>query len=387
MATYQLTGSNTTQDFTFGEDVILNISMPNNVAPVFSYSIQAPTTGNVPLAILTGPNGTIATIKGQAAFTDANVYIIEAYWSGKTTQLMYIHTTDPVSGRFQEWTFEMGGAPLPRNEFGINIAFWSPQLTGADIIRSGPLREGADINVNQLAGIMELDGFTFTGTLGDDGISGGYDDDALSGLGGDDILFGFDGDDVLRGGKQEDTLLGGNGDDKLFGQRNADQLNAGNGNDKLNGGGGNDTLNGDAGNDRLKGGSRDDLMNGSTGNDKLVGNAGDDTLNGGSGDDKLIGGGDNDRLSGGAGNDEMRGGMGADVFVFKDNQGADTITDFDTSEDVINLKGVDRFATFADLENAANRDGDNLMIDTGRNSDILLLNVALDDLSADNFQF
>src|SRR5690606_28808780 len=63
--------------------------------------------------------------------------------------------------------------------------------------------------------------------------------------------------------------------------------------------------------------------------DILVGTAGDDVIAGLDGDDMIYGNGGNDVLSGGA---------GADVFYFTTVSGGQTvITDFDASEDSINL--------------------------------------------------
>ena len=71
----------------------------------------------------------------------------------------------------------------------------------------------------------------------------------------------------------------------------------------------------------------------------------DDVLNGGDGDDLLVGGGGNDILDGGTGNDILDGGPGAntltggageDVFILSDFD-VDTITDYVTGEDAVDL--------------------------------------------------
>lgn len=62
-------------------------------------------------------------------------------------------------------------------------------------------------------------------------------------------------------------------------------------------------------------------------------NAGDaDVLDGGAGADLIDGGTGADTITGGTGDDTMTGGLGDDVFVFSNGFGADTITDFDTSD-------------------------------------------------------
>lgn len=78
-----------------------------------------------------------------------------------------------------------------------------------------------------------------------------------------------------------------------------------------------------------------------SGNDVLVGNDGDNYLYGGAGDDVIYGGAGDDTLVGGAGDDTLTGGEGADTFLFTNNGGVDTITDFDASEgDVLDISDV-----------------------------------------------
>ncbi|WP_083100633.1 reprolysin-like metallopeptidase [Pseudophaeobacter leonis] len=90
-----------------------------------------------------------------------------------------------------------------------------------------------------------------------------------------------------------------------------------------------------------RGGS--DIVVGRQGDDKLIGGGGADTLSGGDGDDRLVGGGGQDVLIGGSGDDIMKGGGGADVFVFTDADFYDsnTICDFKSGVDVIDLTEMD----------------------------------------------
>ena len=108
-------------------------------------------------------------------------------------------------------------------------------------------------------------------------------------------------------------------------------------------------INGTEGRDTINANAEDDLINGLGGRDVLRGAGGNDTLNGGEGNDNLLGGfnadilnGDsgNDFLIGGFGNDILTGGSGRDRFRFADpNDGVDEITDFNGSEDTIEIKG------------------------------------------------
>lgn len=83
-------------------------------------------------------------------------------------------------------------------------------------------------------------------------------------------------------------------------------------------------------------------------NASLTGGAGDDSLTGGSGDDTIDGGDGDDIIIGGLGaaaddiGDTLTGGAGADIFRFFDSLesngiNADLITDFDVTEDVIDV--------------------------------------------------
>ena len=109
-------------------------------------------------------------------------------------------------------------------------------------------------------------------------------------------------------------------------------------------------ITGTAGNDSLAGTSSADSITGSSGNDSIDGLGGNDTAHGGSGDDSMRGGGGADVLrgnggldvlNGGLGVDSLGGGLGADIFQFSDfgAANADSITDFASGEDVIELDG------------------------------------------------
>lgn len=82
-----------------------------------------------------------------------------------------------------------------------------------------------------------------------------------------------------------------------------------------------------------------DWLWGRSGDDRLDGGAGADVLLGEVGDDTLEGGGGPDALAGGAGNDSLTGGADDDMFVFRENEGYDTVTDFTIGSDRIVLVG------------------------------------------------
>jgi len=206
------------------------------------------------------------------------------------------------------------------------------------------------------------------------------------------------GNNTLKGGAGNDTLRAdfSEGDNLLNGEGGNDYLSASGswdsdlasplyfptGKNTLNGGAGNDTLYADfsEGDNLLNGGDGNDYLSASTsafsydyaglstlGNNTLNGGAGDDTINidfslgdnlldGGNGNDilsalsasgnnTLKGGNGNDILIGGSGNDTLYGGNGNDTFVFDTlfknfNVGVDTIYDFNTTNDVIQISAL-----------------------------------------------
>jgi len=91
----------------------------------------------------------------------------------------------------------------------------------------------------------------------------------------------------------------------------------------------------------LAGDGVDDISTGG-GNDILVGEGGSDNL---------FGAGGNDILIGGLGNDVLSGGTGNDLFVVEDATfaGGDFLTDFDASEDTLQLAGFAGISTPGDL--------------------------------------
>ncbi len=140
------------------------------------------------------------------------------------------------------------------------------------------------------------------------------------------------------------------------------------------------TLTGTAANDTLTGGYAADAITAGAGNDLVHGGGNNDTLLGGSG---------NDTLSGGLGSDLLSGGDNADTFVIARDAGAtDTITDLEFWRigEVIDLSAFDdRFANFAALKAAMLRQGSDVHIDLGGGQTLILQNIDLSDLRAQNF--
>ena len=99
----------------------------------------------------------------------------------------------------------------------------------------------------------------------------------------------------------------------------------------------------------LEGTPNDDTFSGTILADLLTGDDGNDTLEGGDGDDVLRGDDGNDSLTGGFGNDSLTGGLGDDIFSYSDTEigsvNVDTIIDFTTGEDKIDLSNISHLAS------------------------------------------
>ena len=182
------------------------------------------------------------------------------------------------------------------------------------------------------------------------------------------MLFGNGGFDDLSGGDARDILFGGLGDDIIAG---------GAGNDRVFAGDGSDIVTGDAGRDRIDGGAD---------RDAIFGGAGEDILLGGEARDFLFGGIGADVINGGTGNDRIFGGLGADNFAFTAGDGVDVIDDFNVAVDSVAFTGV--FANFEELQAASRSAGGvSTRIDYGEGDFLVLRNVDIDALTADNFTF
>ncbi|MEH2377229.1 calcium-binding protein [Nostoc sp.] len=206
---------------------------------------------------------------------------------------------------------------------------------------------------NQLSGNKGND--TLDGGLGRDSLNGGAGDDTYIVDGAADTITeaANSGTDIVR--SSIPYVLGVNLENlRLTGTSNI--YGIGNSLDNfLFANTANNTLNARAGNDTLDGNFGDDMLNGEDGNDSLQGGPGNDILNGGSGNDILIGVFPGSPFPPGLGEtDNLTGGAGADTFVLGDAENVfyddnnitnpgfgdlAIINDFDSSQDVIQLKG------------------------------------------------
>ncbi|MEO3417214.1 cellulase family glycosylhydrolase [Roseovarius sp. CAU 1744] len=263
-----------------------------------------------------------------------------------------------------------------------------------------------------LDGDDEINGFG-----GDDLINGGAGDDALSGGDGADTFTGGEGSDTIDGGTGEDTLdysdsasavriyaregiaeedgtgetdefvgiehfIGSDHADTIFIDETTASVDSGAGDDFVRMLGGDDVLviTGD-GNDFVLIESGTATVDLGAGNDKLLAHSADVNVNGGAGSDVIHGGSGNDTIDGGQGNDVLYGGSGQDTFVYKSDGGTDTILDFDTSQDILDLTDLD--ITFADIDVVSTDRGVELRV--AGESIVELQSVTADEVATDMF--
>lgn len=175
----------------------------------------------------------------------------------------------------------------------------------------------------------------------------------INSLGGNDYIATGTGNDRIDAGLGSDTVLTGAGDDYIFGSGGRDFLTTGSGDDTLSGGVGGDRMNGGGGHDVLIGGRGNDVLRGGAHNDVLVANTG---------------------------NDRLIGGSGRDVFVFRNRDGQNTITDFGKGADRIEIEHGAR--SMDDLH--FRQSGDDTII-TFAQTTVIVQGWQVDDLQDDHF--
>ena len=300
----------------------------------------------------------------------------------------------------------------------------------------------ANVENLTLTGTSAING---TGNALDNVIRGNAAANTLNGGTGSDMLYGGAGDDIYVVGDAHAKVieLAGEGNDivqasvdySLAGMSNIETLMltgsafraTGNGehntligtaaSNVLDGGGGGDTLQGGAGNDvyyvrnagdvivegagegtadtvlatvsyALNANAQVERLAASDANLttalNLTGNAWSHTIQGNNGANTLTGGTGNDTLFGYGGNDTLFGGAGADKFVFGHGTGQDTIGDFVTSTDKIDLTAIG-FASYQDVINATHDVGGNAVIDLGNGDQLTLTGVTTAQLHSGDF--
>ena len=118
---------------------------------------------------------------------------------------------------------------------------------------------------------------------------------------------------------------------------------------------------------------------------------GNNRARGGSGSDVITSGNGKDRVEGAGGADVLTGGGNADLFIFKDGHGSDTVTDFDANgkdHDIIDLTGIIAIKNWTDLQkHHLHAQGGDVVIETSSDTMITLTQVKPRDLQAADFEF
>ncbi len=231
--------------------------------------------------------------------------------------------------------------------------------TGVDTLDFSTMRGAANVNLlltvrqnTLVAGLDEFHSFeNIVGTAFSDSlrgnnvanlIKGGNGNDTISGGGGLDQLQGGNGNDVLDGGTGADLMWGGTGNDRFVFDNSGDAASeqAGQGTDAI------------ASYVNVSGRGIDDAVaayaKGSIEKFTLLGSAAVNAT--GNSAANIITGNDGDNvLRGLEGYDTLTGGLGTDTFgfdTFLSDANIDTITDFDVSQDIVELDA----AYFAGLD-------------------------------------
>ncbi|NVK18315.1 MAG: tandem-95 repeat protein [Methylocystaceae bacterium] len=202
-----------------------------------------------------------------------------------------------------------------------------------------------------------------TGTSADETLTGTAQDDLIDAQEGNDTVVSSTGNDTIEGGLGTDmmdysTATGAVNADYSTGMvdKGADGQDMLSGFENMNGSNFGDTFHGSIENNFVNGRGGDDTLIGGDGDDTLLGGAGNDTLIGESGNDDLQGSDSDDFLFGGLGADQLSTGTGMDIVKYTDSFESntttfDTITDFDTSVDVLSFVNADHLSFHGDLGN------------------------------------
>jgi Ca2+-binding RTX toxin-like protein len=285
----------------------------------------------------TRPNATdVVLTKGAQKITLRNVENVQFSDGVKTLAELNFNITslgnDNLAGTSGNDAMD-GRAGADTMSGGAGNDTYSVENIGDTVVENAD--EGTDkVNVAYTAANQtftlsaNVENATVTGTVATH-LTGNTLDNMLTGNASANNLKGGDGNDTLDGGKGNDALAGGAGDDLYYVDATADVIAEVDGE-------GSDTVLSSVATYTLSA-NVEVLRYTGTAAFTGKGNASDNAIFGGTGADKLSGEAGNDTLVGGAGNDALTGGAGADVFVL--STGLDTISDFVTGTDRIQLSG------------------------------------------------
>jgi Ca2+-binding RTX toxin-like protein len=105
---------------------------------------------------------------------------------------------------------------------------------------------------------------------------------------------------------------------------------------------------------------------------------------GGSGNDTITANTTGSTLDGGSGNDTLIAGAGSDSIVFQSGYASDTVSQFDTAADIVELTGLS-VTSFAELLALITDDATGAILDLGAGDQLQLLGVSKSSLTTNNF--
>lgn len=106
----------------------------------------------------------------------------------------------------------------------------------------------------------------------------------------------------------------------------------------------------------------------------------------GEGNDSLLNDDSNDlNITGGGGNDVLTGGSGVNVYSFASDSGQDVITDFQTSQDILDFGSL--FADVAQALGTVTQIGGDAVFDLGNDNSLTLANIEVTSLTENNVSF
>ncbi|MEO0883357.1 MAG: CHRD domain-containing protein [Pseudomonadota bacterium] len=290
-------------------------------------------SGNASSNVLNGNGGadTLIGEGGDDTFISDALDTIDGGTGIDTVDFSGISAANPTTGAFTGVIVDLdvnsaGSAGTPSQDGGILTA---PPAAGGTII--------GDLTLTDIENVV--------GTDFNDGLFGNNEVNILDGGAGDDVFHSFGGADFVNGGEGTDTVL--------FSAGGAVTIDLDDNGDAVASVG--DTVT-----------SIENITGSASGDDTISGNSSANVLNGNGGDDTLTGEG------------------GADTFVEAEGSGADTVTDFATAEDVIDVNGHGLTASAA-LALAADDGNGNTVIDFGDGDTLTLTGVASADLTEANF--
>ncbi|MBJ7539955.1 calcium-binding protein, partial [Marinomonas transparens] len=425
-----------------GNDVI-NDSSGNDVLMLkdINASEVSISKENNDAVITVNPTGETIRLSNQFLFSVINTIIFanEEQWSEEniTEYASWIRGTeanDTLSGSTGDDHLEGGkGDDILDGSFGDDTYHYQ-KGDGNDVIDDFSGNNSLileDVNASEVSvskngydAVITIDSTGETITLGDQFLLGGaissvifadeiqWSEDNITeyawirGTDSDDTLSGSISDDHLEGGKGDDTLRGSSGNDTYH-------YHKGDGNDVINDSSGSNILIlEDINVDEVsvsKDGYDAVITIDSTGEtitldyqflfgavssitfadgvqwtkENIVEHA--SLIKGTDSADVLAGTSSVDRIEGGEGNDSLSGLGGNDVFVFKENFGQDTISDFQQG-DIIEFTD-NTFDSYAEVLAAIADDGSNTTITLDAENSIVLDNVLAAELQSDDFRF